>query len=211
MEVRMSKERDESSHISTQLWERYALQQIPEDQLAPVEEHLLLCAVCQQRLAEIDEFVDGFKLAARQVTVADRALPGRRLQAVFRRPLQWSLPLSAAVFIIAVGGLLYNGRAPSYARAEVTLIASRGAAAIVGRAPAHTLLTLRVDAADISPATTLRAELVDGLGKTIWQAPGEIEQKQITARIGRPLDAGLYWLRLYDSARLLHEYGLQIK
>jgi anti-sigma factor RsiW len=41
-------------HSSDDLLERYAMGRLLESELAPVEEHLLICEDCRNRLAEID-------------------------------------------------------------------------------------------------------------------------------------------------------------
>ncbi len=45
------------SHIEEDTLERYAMDQVPDFDSAPVEEHLLVCHNCQDRLAEIDRFL----------------------------------------------------------------------------------------------------------------------------------------------------------
>ena len=47
---------DMSAHIDGDTLERYAMNQLPGAELAPVEEHLLVCPDCQNRLAGIDRF-----------------------------------------------------------------------------------------------------------------------------------------------------------
>lgn len=39
------------------LLENYALQKLSGQESAAVEEHLLLCSVCQERLTELDDFI----------------------------------------------------------------------------------------------------------------------------------------------------------
>ena len=46
-----------SAHIDEDTLERYAMSQLPVGELAPVEEHLLVCPHCQDRLAEIDRLL----------------------------------------------------------------------------------------------------------------------------------------------------------
>jgi hypothetical protein len=221
----MSRERDEISHFPEEVWERYSLRQLPEDQLAPVEEHLLVCPKCRRRLSEVDEYIATVKVAALQIVgteAPEQRVPGRRLHAVVRRPFQWSLPLSAGVVVTVLFAFIYFGPYRAVAGSQVTLIASRGGAVgAIAEAPAHTSLTLIVDAGDISPASSIRLELVDSHGDMVWKAlgarqisviqKGATQQNQITARIGRPLEAGLYWFRVYEKDRLLNEYGLQVK
>ena len=44
-------------HFPPQVWEEYALGNLSEQDCEPVEEHLLICSVCQQLLAEADEYI----------------------------------------------------------------------------------------------------------------------------------------------------------
>jgi len=52
-------------HISEDLLELYSLGRLEEPQLAPVEEHLLVCHECLDRVQRIDEFVAAMKAALR--------------------------------------------------------------------------------------------------------------------------------------------------
>jgi hypothetical protein len=52
------------SHVADDVLEVYALGTLPEHECAPVEEHLLLCTVCQIRLEETDEYIQVVKTAA---------------------------------------------------------------------------------------------------------------------------------------------------
>jgi hypothetical protein len=205
----MSAESTEMKHVSEELLERYSLQQLPEEQLAPVEEHLLVCELCQRTLTEVDDYVGAMKIAARQVT--EENMPARRLQAAPRRPLQWILPLSSGVLIASLLIFVYVGKPQTQPPSEVTLTATRGASPFnISQAAAHSMLTIKVDAGDVSTGP-LRLELVNEQGKTVWLGSGTKSQGPITVKIVRPLDAGLYWFRLYESDRLRQEYGLQIR
>ena len=44
-------------HIDEDDLEAYALDRLPEEAAAPIEEHLLICEECQDRLLEWDEFL----------------------------------------------------------------------------------------------------------------------------------------------------------
>jgi anti-sigma factor RsiW len=60
-----------SRHISDDDLELYALGRLDESDAAPVEEHLLTCAECRERLAQWDEY-------ARAMRAATRAFHDRR-------------------------------------------------------------------------------------------------------------------------------------
>jgi len=46
-----------NGHITEDILEAYSLGQLSEQDAAPIEEHLLLCAACQNRLQATDLFV----------------------------------------------------------------------------------------------------------------------------------------------------------
>jgi hypothetical protein len=55
-------------HVSDDTLERYALQRIPEMDLAEVKEHLLSCLPCQIRLEEMDEYIKVMQAAIAEVS-----------------------------------------------------------------------------------------------------------------------------------------------
>jgi anti-sigma factor RsiW len=52
-----------ASHIQDDDLELYALDRLPEPDAAPVEEHLLVCGACRERLTEWDEYVAAMRAA----------------------------------------------------------------------------------------------------------------------------------------------------
>lgn len=197
----MSGASDEMQHISEEMLERYSLQQLSGDQLEAVEEHLLVCELCQKRLTEVDSYVAAMKIAAREVTQP----------AVPRRPLQWALSLSGGALLAALLVFAYLGHPIPISQSEVTLTATRGTVpGAITQVPAHSILLVKADVTD-EPAGPLTLELVNEQGYTVWHATAVAQQGNITARVSHPLDAGLYWFRVYEKSELLREYGLQVK
>lgn len=47
----------QNGHITEDILEAYSLGRLPETEVAPIEEHLLVCAACQDRLQATDLFV----------------------------------------------------------------------------------------------------------------------------------------------------------
>jgi hypothetical protein len=70
------------SHINEEMLERYSLKQLSEEELAPLEEHLLICPSCQTRLDEADQYVQTMKQAI---------LSTQKDQKTARSGKQWSL------------------------------------------------------------------------------------------------------------------------
>jgi hypothetical protein len=60
-------------HVSDDTLERYAMQTLPESESGPLEEHILICPDCRERLqAEID-FVTAMWGAAGKVREAEKS------------------------------------------------------------------------------------------------------------------------------------------
>jgi anti-sigma factor RsiW len=53
-------------HISEDLLELYSLGRLEEPQLAPVEEHLLICHDCLDRVEQMDEYVAALRAVLRK-------------------------------------------------------------------------------------------------------------------------------------------------
>jgi anti-sigma factor RsiW len=51
-------------HISEDWLERYSMGTLPEPQSGSLEEHLLICEDCQDRLRFLDQFIAAFRAAA---------------------------------------------------------------------------------------------------------------------------------------------------
>jgi predicted anti-sigma-YlaC factor YlaD len=56
-----------NGHFSEDLLESYALNRMREPEVAPLEEHLLICAACRSRLSEIDGYIAGMKASIARV------------------------------------------------------------------------------------------------------------------------------------------------
>jgi Putative zinc-finger len=73
-------------HLSTEVWEKYAMGMLSEEDCTPLEEHLLLCPACQDLLAQADEYIRIAKAAT--------------LSAGARR--RWSKPAASAVTLVSM-------------------------------------------------------------------------------------------------------------
>jgi len=51
-------------HVSEDVWEQYAMGKLSEEDCQPLEEHLILCSVCRDLLAQPDEYIRGVITAA---------------------------------------------------------------------------------------------------------------------------------------------------
>jgi hypothetical protein len=164
-----------------------------------VEEHLLVCADCQQRLAETEAYLRAMRRAA------------ARARAKERRPvwkLMWVRPVwafAAVVLVLAAGaGIEWRGRG---AGTEIALEATRGPEAQA--APAGAPLRLSLDATGLPEAAAYRVEVVDEAGREAFAGRGQRNGARIAAAVPKGLCAGRYFIRVYGQG-LLREYGLAV-
>ncbi len=69
-------------HAPDDILERYAMGTLSGGESAPLEVHLLLCAVCQERLGDLDDFIQTAKAALEGLVQSRPASPK------YRFPLQ---------------------------------------------------------------------------------------------------------------------------
>ena len=58
-------------HIPEDWLERYSLGTLEEPLIAPLEEHLLICHLCQDRLVETDDFLEAMRAATTPETTQE--------------------------------------------------------------------------------------------------------------------------------------------
>src|ERR1019366_6721338 len=196
-------------HPTEDLLEEYSFGRVLEPALAPLEEHLLDCTLCQDRLLAVDEYTALMKagMAAiereREVTEASPrfAIPGAPV--VF----------AAAVMLVLVGVTIGWRLQPSAAVASastmtVQLTALRGGDGDgVARAPFGRPLDLTVDRTDLPAALAYRLEVVSSSGRPLWSGAARVEPRSLSARVTARLAPGLYWVRLYSDGQLRREFG----
>jgi anti-sigma factor RsiW len=82
-------------HVSEDVLETYAMGKLSDEDCAPLEEHLLLCCICQRRLAQTDEYIRVVKAAASRLRPRP-ALGIRRFVPQFR--IAATIPPTALLF-----------------------------------------------------------------------------------------------------------------
>ena len=58
---------EDLDHISEDALEQYAMQTHPESACETLEEHLLVCSECQERLDQTERYVTAMRLAAQKI------------------------------------------------------------------------------------------------------------------------------------------------
>lgn len=206
-EVRVISRR--KTHPEETTLELYALGRLSEPELAELEEHLLVCATCQDRLDEATEYVQIVREAV--VTVAAQA----PVEPVWRRWLRLSwLPLPVPALAGAMAVLLalvfwqpWRTVGPSEWR-TVELETRRGETPATGASTGFSL-SLRLDASGLSVAGTT-AQIVAADGATVAELPVRAEENKAVVQYSPGLRAGTYWVRLKQSGETLREYALVV-
>jgi len=196
------------NHLKEEELEQYCLGRLAESRCARVEEHILLCASCRDRLTEADAFLAAMHQASRRCRAAQAADQAASAAAAH----WWSgcrpghLFPAFAIAVVVICAAVWSGRPPSIAAPQpfaVQLTAVRGGAT-GGRAPAGRPLVLELDLTGLSGGQGLAGEVVDVTG-------------HLTARFAvkastrlRPLPAGSYFVRIYRGSELLREYALTL-
>src|SRR5580698_10095287 len=188
------------SHETDEQLELYALCQLPEPRIAAVEEHLLICVACQERLDDLEAFA----LAMRRGIASEPATEARTNWFAWLRQPTWSAALGFAAIVLAASLYPALGRSHVAPLTSLRLTAMRGSIQSVGLAQ-ETDIALT----DAPPGPALRVEIVDAAGRAIWG--GGLEGNNSKIRLTEKLSADNYFVRLYDaSGRLLHEYGFRV-
>jgi putative zinc finger protein len=195
----------ENPHIEASVLTGYITGILSETETAAVEEHLLICENCRQRLDEAEyKYVAGE--AARRIqrrSLADPApIKGLRSKSA------WILALAASVALI----FLIPGKNKPTVYTDVHLESVRGPSAGIVKAEAGKPLRLHLDLTELS-GNPLRLEIADHEGKTVWRTPTELPyEKNLAVALDKKLRPGSYWVRVYGvQSRLLREFGLRLE
>jgi hypothetical protein len=199
-------------HPDEEVIEKYSLGDLSEEKVTRFEEHLLICESCQDRVTASDRYVSEMQSASAQIR---RGTPRTKVRRWYFPPMVATLTVAAGVVFAGAAGLewrtKWNGilhqAEPAFA---INLIATRGNG-IDAKAPAGRPLTLQLDLAGLQRESSFRLELVDGVGKRVWQGVVISQGSQAVASVPK-MASGPYFLRTYaPSGRLLREYGLEVE
>ncbi|MFY9728673.1 MAG: hypothetical protein WB579_01660 [Bryobacteraceae bacterium] len=196
-------------HVQEEELELYCLGGLAEVRCGRLEEHLLLCETCRDRLTETESFVAAMRQAGRQWSGNHLAGPAAGIVASRTWSERW-LGHVTPVFVIAallvVCAALWSGRRssmPAPLPFALELTAVRGAAP--GQAPAGRPLLLDLDLTGLSDGQPFTGEVVDASGSQVAEFP-----------VGPPallkaLSPGSYFVRVNKSSgELLREYALTV-
>ena len=197
-----------SSHITEQHLEAYAANQLLENELDRVEEHLLVCTLCQDQLDLIERFGRAMRAAAAHIRDEEKQAREKSwLKSWLRNITQIPVPAWAGAAGLAVILLMVslpfhfpNRRPvqPPGPPVEVTLESARGDTK--GTAAAGHALHLVMDGEGITELPDWKAEIVDDVGWKMWNGAGKRSGDVILADVPQSFSPGTYFVRLYKPA-----------
>jgi hypothetical protein len=194
---------DAYSHESDERLELYALQRLPDSDIICIEEHLLVCNSCRDRLEEAEAFALSMRDAIgrnRPTGVSDNPWRARP-----RFALAGALAIAAVTVVF-----IWSGHSRPAPVASLRLTAMRGSESPAALAARELDLTLSDAVAESTGAPLV--EVVDADGGEVWKGVPEMTDGTARAKIAKVLAAGDYLARFYDSpGHLLHEYQFRVK
>lgn len=200
---------EHSLHRTDDQLEQYALDRLPEADLAGLEEHLIACAGCRERLDEIGDFALGMsEVTARQ---SEGWARGRwwgrgRLWGWMRRPA-FAMAVAFAVLIIVIA-VFSKGHQDFAPLVSLQLTALRGE--MPATVPAVQFNLMLSDGP--REGGPFRIEVVDATGSRMWTGLAESGPSGVLVKVTKRLTNGDYFVRLYTaSGQLLREYGFRVR
>lgn len=198
-------------HMEAEALERYAMGTLPEQQADELGEHLLVCADCQDRLAETDAYLQAMRTAApkmRGTAAAGFGVWSRLWSAVALPPPLWA---ATAIVLVAVG-LELRRPAPGGAQPPVPVQLEASRASLNAHAAAGRLLVLSIGLEELPPHPAYRLEAVDARGNRLWEVTAAPKEGKLSHAPAAALAAGAYFVRLYTPDReLLREFALIVE
>ena len=180
--------------------------------LETFEEHLLICAHCQDRVMDTDSFVRGMKAA-----LAHGAVETTQKEVTRKEPWSWArffqIPVpvwaTGAVAVAGISGvfLTYNFTAqiPPLALA---LTATRSGTMTVAKVAGP--LDLDLDARDLAPSGKYHVQIVNGDGTEVWSSGSEAHNGHVHALVNERLSPGQYYVRIADPTGAQREFALRL-
>lgn len=198
-----------TSHPGEDALELYCLDRLDEHEAGPIEEHLLVCETCQQRVAELDVFLKAAKQATRELRGEERYSGAETSWTWLFQP-GWIAAGALAVVALAVIPMVHR---PAETQ-EIAVSAYRGVNEQTGAgiAEAGRPLRLSLDLAGVPAEGCCILELVSADGNVLRQLAATPVENRASFDQPSGLSRGQYWLRVKaNSGADLREFGLTVR
>ena len=190
-----------NTHPSVETIERFVMKRLPEAELAPFEEHLLLCPKCQDMVAEADQDVLRLKAATRRL---EHETPHWKHRVQKHHKPIWAAAAAALILVFYIARPHHS--APPQVIALTTLRGSSDTSVAKSGAP----IQLKLDAAGLPARETYLVEVVDASGAIIATQQSPHTTATVDADC-KPLESGQYWVRVSAGGRVLREFSLPVR
>jgi len=218
----------DKGHITDTALEDYSLDHLAEPELEIVEEHILICPTCQDRLTEVDDFVRAFRMAHEGLEASESGGGGTRLVSFdaepvfdpalpryapppswFQKPAVWAGLGFVLVAATVVPFWLSRREAKSAPAMVVSLVAQRGASASAEAREGR--LTLQLDLKGVND-DPLIIDVATWDGRPVWQRTIGLTEASTSITPDVTFAAGQYWVRVRGEhdPTLLREFGLRV-
>jgi hypothetical protein len=204
-------------HVLDDHLESYVMCRLQEEETEVLEDHLLFCASCQQRLTETQQRIAATRIAAKRVREeTSRPEPRGSLGNFFSNLIQvrpvWAMAATAALAVVLVAPRLQQ-QPPSAAYQEVSLTAMRGGEAAFDAEHGRPL-RLHLDIRDLAVPTGIQVTVVSAEGVLVWSSSriDRPNEESLVVRLDSSLRAGQYWVRVVRTPdQILREYSLRLR
>jgi predicted anti-sigma-YlaC factor YlaD len=179
-----------------------------------IEEHLLVCPQCLDRVEAEEEFVGTMRAAARtmeseQLERAFHATEPASKPARTWHWRRWGLALSFAGALLAIVAVVQFRPSAPVSETEIALQLSRDSGGLTAEAGASQPLRLTPDLSGLPDSSALSWSIVDRSGQAIAQ--GQLAGAA-GIKLPRGLTAGGYWVRLQGpGGELVREFALRVR
>jgi hypothetical protein len=198
------------SHLDETDLEQYSMGKLAPERVDSFEEHFLACELCQDRLLDMEAYVNAVRSVSPKLRQANRP----RWRERFWRPRPtWVAAFAMGVVVLGLGRVWLIAPRPSIGFAAVFLYSSRGIEGLaVAKAPAGKPLVFNIDLTELPALPSYLIEIVNSQGQPVWQVTAEGHDGKIAPTLKNGLSTGQYYLRLYTTAgKLLREFGLRVE
>lgn len=209
---------DLNSHGTDNQLEEYVFGRLSRSDLPALEEHLIVCAACRDRLDFMEAIAVGMKEVLGSSPAAVKTAFARS-DWLGRFARQWLRVGRQPTFLLVIGLIalvaaisIFSGFPKAGTKfapvASLQLTASRGEMPSLG--PARELdLTLSGAPRE---GGEFRIEVVNATGRSVWSGTAGNGAAGVQVKVERQFGPGDYFVRLYSaSGKMLREYGFRVR
>jgi Putative zinc-finger len=187
-------------HESEDRLELYALRRLPDSEVELVENHLLVCGACRERLEEVSAFA--FSMRA---TLKDHPVMKSGTRRFAWLTPQLGMAGAFAAILLAVG-IFWASR-----DAHILPVASLQLTALRGSEIKTVVRARELDLAFTDASASSRLDIVDAGGITVWTGTLRSGAGRVEAKITQVLTPGDYFARVSTGpGQPQHEYQFRV-